>query len=331
MGPESGLGCAGAVIGQLTGVFLKRFRITSDFDIKLFTVAGMCGAFSAIFPSPLLTLMLITELGVPLGNESWNGASPMHVLTLLATVSTTAYAVYYSLDTSTYLDAKSMIVIAYETRKVHAWDFAVGILFGIMGAILAVVYCLIGGVIQKLIGVIKKHLNTFLGQKLRILVLCSLGGIAYGALMYAFPLTVGSGSAMLGPVIHNAAESKLSVGLLLSSAAVKMVAYWICKESGLVGGLVFPMLLSGLLVGQVMAIWTGVNDSIAISCGFIALVTALVPAPFTFVLMAYFCMVVGQQGLVPIFACGFTSYLCCIGIGIPRALMRLSKSRKSRF
>ena len=329
LGPESGLGAFGAMVGQVTAEFFKkRFKICQDIDPRLFVAAGIAAGFSAILPAPVIALLLCVELGVPLEPAHWAGKSVMHVLTLMATASTASYAVYYSLDTSTYLDARALLVVGKNTKEIDAWNFAVGILFGIMGSVLALCYMLVGAVVTLPTTHAKAWLDARFGKNVRILVVACTGGVLYGVLMYVCPMSVGSGESILGPVVQFTATNQMNAGLLISSAFTKLLAFWICKESGLVGGLVFPMLLSGLMVAGAFQIWTNVNFILAFSTGFIALVCAIIPSPFSFILLSFMSLVLGQQGLTPVFTCAFTAYLCCIGVGIPQYLMSLSAKRK---
>lgn len=327
LGPEAGLGAAGAMFGQLTGNLLSRYKIFSNIDIKLFAVAGICAAFSSIFPSPLLSILLTVEIGVPLVNKEWNGASPMHVLTLFAATSISAYAVYYSVDEETYLSPFALVILSAETLRIAPYDFAIGMLFGVMGAVLALIYMIVGSIVMGLSHWLNAVIEGRFGRSVRIFAMPILGGTIYGALMYVFPLTVGSGSIAISPVVSNSVAGQLSPGLLVCSSLAKMVAYWICRCFGLVGGLVFPMLLIGTTMGQVFAIWTGVNEVLAISAGFVGMTMAMVPAPFSFCFLAYFVSSFGQQGLVPITACAFVAYLCCVGLGIPQGLQKLARKR----
>ena len=88
------------------------------------------------------------------------------------------------------------------------------------------------------------------GPKAGIWVNCVLGGTLFGIFNYVFPLTVGSGEAVMGPVVQGSAS--LSSGLLISSAFMKMVTFHTCS-AGLVGGTFFPLLLTELLTGQAVA------------------------------------------------------------------------------
>lgn len=147
--------------------------------------------------------------------------------------------------------------------------------------------------------------------------------------MYVFPMTVGSGSLFISPVASSN-SSQLDNGLLISSAFAKLVAFWICNTTGLVGGLVFPMIISSLMLARVIINWTGINSVLGLSCGFVALTTAIVPSPFAFVLLSYISLTLGQQGLTPILATALTSYLCFVGVGIPQAFLAVKAKNEAK-
>ena len=70
---------------------------------------------------------------------------------------------------------------------------------------------------------------------------------------------------------------------------------------------------------------TGVNPIVGVSCAFISMSASFIPTPFFLILLAISSLSVGPQGLIPIYATAMTSYLFCIGIGVPQGLVHLSK------
>jgi hypothetical protein len=67
-----------------------------------------------------------------------------------------------------------------DTRVVTPYDFAIGILFGLGGALLATVYFLIGRIVTAVFRVLSSVLDSLVGLRWRIFVVCIVGGTLVG-------------------------------------------------------------------------------------------------------------------------------------------------------
>jgi len=81
-----------------------------------------------------------------------------------------------------------------------------------------------------------------------------IGGVLYGLIAVAFPLTLGDGASQLGVIIKDAFASRagggeLSAGFCLLLALAKMLALGVCLGFGFVGGQIFPLMFAGASVG----------------------------------------------------------------------------------
>lgn len=117
--------------------------------------------------------------------------------------------------------------------------------------------------------------------------------------------------------------------MLAASCFAKALAYHLCAECGFAGGLFLPMMTISACLGRVFVNCTGVTHAVAMSCSIIALAAALVPAPFFLAVLSLSVMVVGPQGLVPVFACAGTAYLFCLGVGVPQGLLAAATARQA--
>jgi H+/Cl- antiporter ClcA len=135
-----------------------------------------------------------------------------------------------------------------------------------------------------------------------------LGGLVFGVVGVALPLTMFNGSDQLKTVLD--AGSGLGLGLLVAALIAKMLTFAVSQGSGFVGGPIFPSLFiggtSGVIVHQVIP---GVPLGLAFTCMLAAVPGALVSAPFSMVLMAAFLTQTGALQTAPILIAVVTAFL----------------------
>jgi H+/Cl- antiporter ClcA len=136
----------------------------------------------------------------------------------------------------------------------------------------------------------------------------ALGGVIFGIVGVALPLTMSSGSDQLKSVLHDAGT--LGLGLLAAILIAKMLTFAVSQGSGFVGGPIFPSLFiggtAGVIVHQAIP---GVPLGLAFTCLLAAVPGALAPAPFSTVLMAAFLTQVGALQTTPILIAVITAFL----------------------
>lgn len=88
------------------------------------------------------------------------------------------------------------------------WQMGIleGMLFGIMGAVLAGTYLLIAGATKATVGSARAWLRARIGHWPCIVALTTAGGAAFGALGWAMPLTLTDGAAQLTPVLFQSGQ-----------------------------------------------------------------------------------------------------------------------------
>jgi H+/Cl- antiporter ClcA len=150
----------------------------------------------------------------------------------------------------------------------------------------------------------------------------ALGGLAFGLVGVALPLTMFTGSDQLKTVTH---DGSLGLGLLGALVIAKMLTFAVSQESGFVGGPIFPALFiggtAGVLVHDVIP---GVPLGLAFTCLLAAVPGGLVSAPFSMVLLAAFMTQVGALQTAPILIAVITAFLTMEGVTY------LSASRRQR-
>ena len=76
----------------------------------------------------------------------------------------------------------------------------------------------------------------------------TLGGVVFGIVGVALPLTMFSGSDQLNSVLSHAGT--LGLGLLAATLIAKMLTFAVSQGSGFVGGPIFPSLFIGGTAGS---------------------------------------------------------------------------------
>ena len=200
LGPEAGLAAGGAAIGKACGMLLEKIlpaRFVHPDAQTLLCLAGITASLAPLFPSPLLSLILVEELVF----EKQRRGLELGVLSAAATAS---FAVHSAIRGNPYtISNDNMFDLSAFPSALYDW--AIGILFGFAGALLAAIYFAFGRLI--------KTIRIFLSRKTqcipfsaRIIGRCVIGGLLYGTLNYIFPLNVSSGNYQLG-VVALAAQS----------------------------------------------------------------------------------------------------------------------------
>ena len=145
-------------------------------------------------------------------------------------------------------------------------------------------------------------------MKLPGIVRTTLGGVVFGVVGVALPLTMFTGSAQLTSVLDDAGT--LGVGLLVVLVIAKQFTFAVCQASGFIGGPIFPALFiggtAGVLVHQVIP---GIPLGLAFTCMLAAVPGALVSAPFALVLLAAFMTQVGALQTAPILIAVITAFI----------------------
>jgi H+/Cl- antiporter ClcA len=170
LGPEAGLGNVGGALGTFVG-HMEVFNIPNDYR-KLLTLTAMTAAFASLFPSPILAVMIIYELGPNPPRQ------PIECITLSGIGAVASFSLAYTIIGGTWLEH-----ISQTTWKLDAaWNFdltQLGIAF-----IIGIVSGAIGLCITICIGAGRQFFNRLrscLSNKfLRCVVPPVVGGVFIG-------------------------------------------------------------------------------------------------------------------------------------------------------
>ena len=135
--------------------------------------------------------------------------------------------------------------------------------------------------------------------KLPGIVKSTLGGVVFGLVGVALPLTMFTGSDQLKTVLQDAGT--LGLGLLVAVLIAKMLTFAVSQGSGFIGGPIFPSLFIGGTAGVIVhQVFPSVPLGLAFSCMLAAVPGSVAPVPFSMVLMAAFLTQVGALQTAPI-------------------------------
>jgi chloride channel protein, CIC family len=288
LGPEKALGS----IGGGAGSWLSRRRGLSKEDSQLNTLSGFGGAYGGLFSSTVIVVMLLMEVARPGGQR--------FVKALLGTIvaSSISFGIYFAIAGSVFLDAYKVPPYKFED-----WQLLAGVPLGLLAAV----------VVTLLVVFVKLAAVLFGRVKLPDIAKSTLGGVVFGLVGVALPLTLFTGSDQLKTVVKDAGT--LGVGLIVALVIAKMLTFAVSQESGFVGGPVFPALFiggtAGVLVHQVIP---GVPLGLAFTCLLAAVPGGVVAAPFSMVLLAAFLTQVGALQTAPILIAVITAFLTMEGV-----------------
>jgi H+/Cl- antiporter ClcA len=288
LGPEKALGA----MGGGAGTWLAGRRALGKEDSQANTLVGFAGAYGGLFSSTVIVVMLVLEAARPGGQRFFKALIGGVV------ASSVSFGIYFAIAGAVFLDAYQVPPYDFED-----WQLLAGIPLGLFAAVLVA-----------LLGAFVTLASRLWGRlKLPAIAKSTLGGVVFGLVGVALPLTMFSGSDQLKTVLKDAGT--LGLGLLIAVLIAKMLTFAVSQGSGFVGGPIFPSLFiggtAGVLVHQV---FPDVPLGLAFSCLLAAVPGSVAPAPFSMVLMAAFLTQVGALQTAPILIAVITGLLTMEGI-----------------
>ena len=300
LGPEGGLGMMGGGLGTWVS---ERRKLPEEMRATN-TLSGMAGAYGGLLSSPILAVILVLEVARPKAERM----ADTLVAGLLA--STVAFAVYFPIAGSTFVGLYTLPSFKYKD-----WQLLAAIPLGLVAGALALITVVMIGLMSKLTAPLVK----------RTILRSTVGGIAFGLVGVALPLTLFTGTGQLATVIHDG--TALGAGLLIAVVFAKILVFALCEATGFIGGPFLVMLFIGGTAGTAAHVLIpGLPEGLAFTAMFAALPGALVAAPFSLILLGVITTQIGTLQIAPVAVAVLTAYLAVSGSGL---LMRLmSRGRK---
>jgi H+/Cl- antiporter ClcA len=256
------------------------------------TLSGFAGAYGGLFSSTVIVVMLILEVARP------GGQRLAKALAAEIVASSFSFGIYFAIAGAVFVDDYK--VPSYTFKD---WQMLAGIPLGLFAALLVTLLALLN----------MASLRLFTRLQLPGTAKSTLGGLIFGVIGVALPLTMFSGSDQLNSVLKDAGT--LGLGLLIVTLLAKMLSFAVSQGSGFVGGPIFPSLFIGGTAGVLVhRLISGVPLGLAFTCLLAAVPGALAPAPFSMVLMAAFLTQVGSLQTAPILIAVVTAYMAMEGV-----------------
>ena len=296
LGPEDALGKMGGGLGTWVS---ERQKLGEDVRATN-TLSGMSAAYGGLLSSPILASILTLEIARP---RAARFADTLVAGLLAASV---AFAVYFPIAGSTFVGLYELPSYEYED-----WQLLAAVPLGLVAGALSLIMAVAIGVMTKLTAPLAKF------TVLRPLI----GGIAFGLVGVALPLTLFTGTDQLTTVIQDGAA--LGAGLLIAVVFAKMLVFALCEATGFVGGPFLVMLFIGGTAGTTAHVLIpGLPEGLAFAAMFAALPGSLVAAPFSLILLAALTTQIGTLQIAPVAVAVLTAYLAVTGSGALRSLAR---------
>ena len=298
LGPEDALGKMGGGLGTWVS---ERQKLSEDVRATN-TLSGMSASYGGLLSSPILASILTLEIARP---KAARFADTL-VAGLLA--SSVAFGIYFPIAGSTFVGLYALPSYEYED-----WQLLAAVPLGLAAGALALITAVAIGAMAKLTAPLAKF------TVLRPVI----GGIAFGLVGVALPLTLFTGTDQLTTVIEDGAA--LGAGLLIAIVFAKILVFAICEATGFVGGPFLVMLFIGGTAGTTAHVLIpGLPEGLAFAAMFAALPGALVAAPFSLILLATLTTQIGTLQTAPVAVAVLTAYLAVSGSG---ELMSLARKR----
>jgi H+/Cl- antiporter ClcA len=180
---------------------------------------------------------------------------------------------------------------------------------GLAAGAVALITVIVIGVMKKLTAPLAK----------RAILRPAIGGVIFGLVGVAVPLTLFTGTGQLPTVIRDGAS--LGAGLLIAVVFAKMLMFGLCEATGFIGGPILVMLFIGGTAGTTAHVLIpGLPEGLAFTTMFAAILGALVAAPFSVIVLAALTTQVGTLQIAPVAIAVLTSYLAVSGTGTLAAL-----------
>jgi H+/Cl- antiporter ClcA len=294
LGPEAALGKMGGGLGTWVA---ERRKLSAD-ERGTNTLSGMAAAYAGLLASPIVATLMMVEVA-PLKARQF-----METLIACLLSSAVAFAIYYAIAGDTFVG-----VFAVPSYKYKDWQLLAAVPLGLAAGALALIVVIVVGVMKKLTARFVK----------RTILLAAIGGIVFGLVGVALPLTLTTGTDNLPVVIRDGAA--LGAGLLVAVVFAKILAFAVCQATGFVGGPVLVSLFIGGTAGTATHVLIpGLPEGLAFTAMFAALPGALIDAPFTLIFLTALSTQIGTLQTAPVAVAVVTAYLAVSGTGTLVAL-----------
>jgi H+/Cl- antiporter ClcA len=155
--------------------------------------------------------------------------------------SSVSFGIYFVIVGAVFLDTYNV-----QSYKFEDWQLLAAIPLGLLAAVVATM----------LVASTSGLTRLFTRLPIPSIAKPTLGGVVFGLIGVALPLTLFTGSDQLKSVLHDART--LGLGLVVAIVFAKILAFAVSDGSGFVGGPIFPALFVGGTAG--VAVHQGITS-----------------------------------------------------------------------
>jgi H+/Cl- antiporter ClcA len=255
-----------APLVQVTGSFgtwvADRLHLEGE-ELRSMSLAAMAGGFTALFGAPLGGAMFALEI-----------LHHQHIVeyyeALLPAIVSSCFSYLVFAGITKLGIAPTWHFPQYRLENID--DFALAILYGMLGAVVAWIFMSIFRGCDRL-------LSRIPGP---IYVRTTIAGLGLGSLAALLPLTRYFGHHELESVLDNSFPAVF----LLTLAFAKMLAISVTVTGGWRGGFIIPIFFTGACIGKAVAVLIpGLNPALAMICTMAALNAAVTRTPISTTLL----------------------------------------------
>ncbi|MBD2514049.1 chloride channel protein [Nostoc sp. FACHB-973] len=255
-----------APLVQVTGSFGTwvgdRLRLEGE-DLRSTSLAAMAAGFTALFGAPLGGAMFALEILHHQHIVEYYEALMPAIVSSCASYLVFAFITHLGIAPTWHFPQ-------YSLENID--DFAVAILFGIIGAVAGWIFMVIFRGCDRLLAMLPGP----------VYVRTTLAGLGLGSLAAFLPLTRYFGHEELESVL----STNFSVVFLLILALGKMASISITVTGGWRGGFIIPLFFTGACIGKAIAILIpGLNPALAMICTMAAINAAVTRTPISTTLL----------------------------------------------
>jgi H+/Cl- antiporter ClcA len=297
LGPEMPTGMLAA--GMATWISKKR-KLSEEIR-KSNIVSSITAAYGGLFTAPLGSFLIPVELSHKQSIETYGS------LIIAGFSAVVGFAVFFVAGGAEF--AGVLRLLDLPLYRLELWHLVVAVLLGILGALLALVYGVTRGLLDRLV----MPLNRF------PIFRNTLAGSILGLLGFALPLTLFLGSDGLVTVTENAAE--MGVALLVVYVFAKILATTGALSTGFFGGPIFPLFFVGGTAGTALSLlFPQIPPALSIGCMMVAVTAGVLPIPLALGVFVVLITGITLTEAVPVLLAAFVSFLIMkgFGLGVPK-------------
>lgn len=255
-GPEAPLVQVNGSFGSWLG---DRLHLNAT-SVRVLTFCGMSAALGAFFGAPIGAALFALEIPHRRGLEYYEAVAPAVVSAILSFAT-------FRINTGITIGGFYHFEAVPELQP---FNLLQGLLLGVVGAAVAVLFITIFKAIGKLLAPLEHNL----------ILLATLGGLCIGLIAFVYPQTLFFSEEQIHTVIE--AGATLGAMTLLAIALAKMFAISFTLHSGFLGGFIFPLFFIGANTGLAIALLVpGLHPTVAMVCLMAAVNVAVTKTPIS--------------------------------------------------